>query len=74
MRSRQEETQINVTLIEYLRQIFELKIPSLDPLPEDEHGTDIPLVFNTVRNCILDKSVGMLWIRLAWDSFRSVSL
>mgnify|MGYP001425835260 FL=1 len=55
MRSRQEETQINVTLIEYLRQIFELKIPSLDPLPEDEHGTDIPLVFNTVRNCILDK-------------------
>lgn len=55
LRSRQEETQINVTLIEYLRQIFELKIPSLDPLPEDEHGTDIPLVFNTVRNCILDK-------------------
>lgn len=55
LRSRQEETQINVTLIEYLRQIFELKVPSLDPLPEDEHGTDIPLVFNTVRNCILDK-------------------
>ena len=55
LRSRQEETQINITLIEYLRQIFELKIPSLDPLPEDGHGTDIPLVFNTVRNCILDK-------------------
>lgn len=55
LRSRQEETQINVTLIEYLRQIFELKVPSLDPLPEDEHGTDIPLVFNTIRNCILDK-------------------
>lgn len=55
LRSRQEETQINITLIEYLRQIFELKIPSLDPLPEDEHGTDIPLVFNTIRNCILDK-------------------
>lgn len=55
LRSRQEETQINITLIEYLRQIFELKIPSLDPLPMDEHGTDIPLVFNTIRNAVLDK-------------------
>lgn len=55
IKSRQEETQINITLIEYLRQIFELKIPSLDPLPEDESGIDIPLVFNTIRNAILDK-------------------
>lgn len=55
IRSRQEEPQINITLIEYLRQIFGLKIPNLDPLPLDEHGTDLPLVFNTIRNAVMDK-------------------
>lgn len=55
IRSRQEETQINITLIEYLRQIFGLKIPNLDPLPEDEHGIDLPLVFHTIRQAIMDK-------------------
>ena len=55
IRSRQEEAQINITLIEYLRQIFGLKIPNLDPLPLDEHGTNLPLVFNTIRNAVMDK-------------------
>lgn len=55
IRSRQEEAQINITLIEYLRQIFGLKIPNLDPLPLDEHGTNLPLVFNTIREAIMDK-------------------
>lgn len=55
IRSRQEESQINITLIEYLRQIFGLKIPNLDPLPLDEHGTNLPLVFNTIRNAVMDK-------------------
>lgn len=55
IRSRQEEIQINITLIEYLRQIFGLKIPSLDPLPVDEHGIDLSLVFHTIRQAIMDK-------------------
>lgn len=32
-----------------------MKIPNLDPLPLDEHGTDLPLVFNTIRNAVMDK-------------------
>ena len=55
IRSRQEETQINVTLLEYLKQDHGLNIPGLDPLPLDDHGIDLPLVFNTIRQCIMDK-------------------
>jgi len=55
IRSRQEETQINVTLLEYLKQDHDLNIPGLDPLPLDDHGIDLPLVFNTIRQCIMGK-------------------
>lgn len=55
IRSRQEDAQINVTMIEYLRQDHGINIDGLDPLPEDEHGIDLPLVFNTVRQAIMGK-------------------
>ena len=55
IRSRQEDAQINVTMIEYLRQDYGINIDGLDPLPEDEHGIDLPLVFNTVRQAIMGK-------------------
>ena len=55
LRSRNEETQINVTLLEYLRQDHGLAIGGLDPLPEDEHGIDLPLVFHTIRQAVMDK-------------------
>lgn len=55
IRSRQEETQINVTLLEYLRQDHGITISGLEPLPLDEHGIDLPLVFNTIRQAIMGK-------------------
>ena len=55
VRSRNEETQINVTLLEYLRQDHGVAIGGLDPLPEDEHGIDLPLVFQTIRQAVMDK-------------------
>ena len=55
LRSRNEETQINITLLEYLRQDHGLSIGGLDPLPEDESGIDLPLVFHTIRQSIMDK-------------------
>lgn len=55
IRSRDEETQINITLLEYLRQVQGIKIGGLDPLPCDEHGIDLPLVFHTIRQGILEK-------------------
>lgn len=56
LRSRQEDAQINITLLEYLRQIFEMKINGLDPLPVDEHGIDLPLIFHTIRMAVMGKS------------------
>ncbi len=55
IRSRQEDTQVNVTLLEYLRQDHGVSITGLDPLPLDEHGIDLPLVFNTVRQAVMGK-------------------
>lgn len=53
IRVRGEETQMNVTLLEMLRQDFGLTISGLNPLPEDEHGINLPLVFHTVRQGIM---------------------
>ncbi len=55
IRSRQEDAQINITLLEYLRQDYGIKISGLDPLPVDEHGIDLPLVFQTIRQGIMGK-------------------
>ncbi len=55
LRSRQEDAQVNITLLEYLRQVQEIKITGLDPLPMDEKGVDLPLVFHTVRQAVMAK-------------------
>jgi KaiC/GvpD/RAD55 family RecA-like ATPase len=55
IRSRQEEVQVNITLLEYLKQDHNVAILGLDPLPEDEHGIDLPLIFNTIRQGIMAK-------------------
>ncbi|MBO5071303.1 MAG: DUF4011 domain-containing protein, partial [Roseburia sp.] len=55
LRSRQEEAQVNITLLEYLRQDHGILISGLDPLPEDEHGIDLPLVFQTIRQAVMGK-------------------
>ncbi len=49
---RDEEPQINVTLLELLRQDFGITIPGLSPLPEDESGVNLKLVFDTVRQSV----------------------
>ncbi|NLG03167.1 MAG: DUF4011 domain-containing protein, partial [Clostridia bacterium] len=55
IRLREEEPQINVTLLEMLRQDFGIAISSLDPLPLDENGIHLDLVFKTVRKAIMEK-------------------
>lgn len=53
LRVRDEETQMNITLLEMLRRDFGITIGGLDPLPEDENGVDLPLVFSTVRQGVM---------------------
>lgn len=55
LRIRDEEIQMNITLLEMLRQDFGINITGLNPLPQDESGVDMQLVFNTVRQGIMSK-------------------
>lgn len=53
--SRREDAQMNITLLEYLKQAFGIQISGLDPLPMKEDGVDVDLVLHAVRQAIKDK-------------------
>lgn len=53
LRIRDEEPQINITLLEMLRQDFGSHIGGLDPLPRDEKGIDLGGIFATIRHVIM---------------------
>ena len=55
LRSRDEDTMLNITLLELLRQMFNITIGGLDPLPKDHSGIDTSLVFNTIRRKIMEQ-------------------
>jgi len=54
LRRIDEETRLNVTLMEMLRQNFHKEIPGLDPLPEDETGADVARIFQLFRDAVRD--------------------
>ncbi len=56
IRGRGEETMLNITLLELLRQSFGITISGLDPLPTDHSGVDVVKVFNTFRNAIMEQT------------------
>jgi len=56
IRSREEDTLMNITLLEMLRQDFRLNIPGLNPLPHDENGVDVNRIFNVIRQVIMQQN------------------
>ncbi len=55
MLMHEDEPRFNLTLLELLRQDFELSIPGLDgTLPMDESGVDVSRIWNTVRHAVRD--------------------
>lgn len=56
IRARDEEPQINITLLEMLKQEFGIGIDGLDPLPRDEKGIALKQVFNVFRHAIIHVS------------------
>ena len=56
IRVRDEDTQVNITLLEMLRQFFGIDIQGLDPVPEDESGVDVPKIFSIIRKGVMAKS------------------
>jgi hypothetical protein len=56
IRSREEETIMNITLLEMLRQDFGIAIGGMDTLPRDENGVDVKAVLNIIRQAIMAQS------------------
>ena len=52
LHARDEEPHFNTTLLEMLKQNYNLEIGGLDPLPSDEHGIHIKKVFSIVRSAL----------------------
>ena len=57
MRMRDEDAQINITLLEFLKQKFDTQIYGLNPPPMDMHGLDMPKVFAIVRHAVMNLSM-----------------
>lgn len=55
IRLRDEEPQMNITLLEKLKQDFGIVIQGLDPLPEDEKGIDIRKVLTIMRKAVMEQ-------------------
>lgn len=55
IRESDSEPQLNITLIEKLRQDFGININGLNPLPTDDHGIDVLKVLNYVRIAVMNK-------------------
>lgn len=52
LRGREEDMILNITLLEFLKQNYNVVLTGLDPLPKDESGVDVPLIFATIRQQI----------------------
>ena len=66
LRIRDEEPQMNVTLLEKLKQDFRITVSGLDPLPMDEAGVDLRRVLTIVRKAIMSQP--------RWDVLESAYL
>lgn len=56
IRKRDEDISLNITLFEYIRQAFGIVVKGIDPLPVDEHGVDVPLIFAQIRDALKEQN------------------
>ena len=54
LRMRDEDAQLNITLLEFLKQNFDIQIYGLNPIPMDEHGLDMPKIFAIIRHAVMN--------------------
>ncbi len=66
IRLRDDDAQMNVTLLEKLKQDFGIVIGGLDPLPTDDHGIDIRKVLTVMRKAVMEQS--------HWDVLEAASI
>lgn len=56
IRLRDDDPQMNVTLLEKLKQDFGLIVTGVDPLPSDDHGIDIRKVLTIMRKAVMEQA------------------
>ena len=66
IRLRDEDPQMNITMLEKMKQDFGIVVNGLDPLPQDDHGTDIRKVFTILRKAVMGQA--------RWDVLESAYL
>lgn len=66
IRLRDEDAQMNITMLEKLKQDFGIVVEGLDPLPQDDHGVDIRAVLTVLRKAIMAEK--------RWDTLESAYL
>ena len=52
---RDEETMLNITLIEFLNQQFGIEVEGVNPMPQDAYGIDVSLIMHQVREAIKEQ-------------------
>lgn len=52
IRTRDEEITLNITLVEFLRQNYDISLKGLETLPKDKHGVDVKLIFAIIRDAL----------------------
>lgn len=48
----EEESRINITLLQKLKTEYGIDIPGLDPLPQDKSGLDVLKIFRKIREAV----------------------
>ena len=66
IRLRDDDPQMNITILEKLKQDFHIQVNGLDPLPMDEQGIDTRKVFTILRKAIMEQP--------KWDVLESAYL
>ncbi|MBO4659744.1 MAG: DUF4011 domain-containing protein [Prevotella sp.] len=56
LRMREEDITFNTTLVEMMKQQYDINITGVNPLPVDESGIDVREVFSRVRVAIKDNT------------------
>lgn len=66
IRLRDDEPQINITILEKLKQDFNITVNGVDPLPSDNSGVDLRKLFTIIRKAVMDQP--------RWDVLESAYL
>ena len=56
IRERDEEVMLNVTLMEMLKQQFDIDVEGVNPLPKDAHGIDVSLVLHLLCEAVKEQT------------------